>query len=409
MADSTPTPSDRFCLASDLIVKRHPSRGYVVQRDGVNMIGSEHTLAILDTFSQPRTLAEALNLLTSRTKGPQGWMDLTSEIINLTKIGVLSNPSRVQLAERERARGFAGCSSHHRMLSDRTRTERYLEAIRQTVRPGDVVLDIGTGSGILAIAAAKAGASRVYAVESSAIGHLADAMFEANGVADRVKLVRGLSTEIELPERADVLICELIGDEPLNERIQEVCRDAMKRLLKTNARLVPSRLVLKTLPVGAPSETLDGYVATDTTAERWHHWYDTDFSAFASYSRSEFQYAWIRAQDALNWDILSEPVTIVELDLRTFTSTFEAGSAMGAFTRDGSMNGVLLYFEANLAAGIHLSTHPTLVGADNHWRSMLRLVDPCRNVHHGEVFRITYSQGLSHQAARLDIQVDPPP
>ena len=73
------------------------------------------------------------------------------------------------------------------------------------------------------------------------------------------------------------------------------------------------------------------------------------------------------------------------------------------------MNGVLLSFEANLAAGILLSTHPALAGADNHWSSMLRLLDPCRNVHRGQLSRIAYSPRLSSDLARLDIQLEPPP
>ena len=89
------------------------------------------------------------------------------------------------------------------MLHDDRRTGDYLAALAEAVRPGDVVLDIGTGSGVLAVAAARAGARRVYAVEASDIAEVAERVFAANGVTDTVTLVPGWSREIELPEPAD--------------------------------------------------------------------------------------------------------------------------------------------------------------------------------------------------------------
>ncbi|PYJ79683.1 MAG: hypothetical protein DME69_03705 [Verrucomicrobia bacterium] len=100
---------------------------------------------------------------------------------------------------------------HASMLNDRRRTSSYLASIRDVVKPGDIVVDIGTGTGILAIAAVHAGARHVYAIEEARIARVARALFEANGMTDPITLIRGRSTEVRLPQRADVLICELIG------------------------------------------------------------------------------------------------------------------------------------------------------------------------------------------------------
>ena len=70
--------------------------------------------------------------------------------------------------------GWADPVEHARMLHDDRRTGDYLAALVATIRPGDVVLDIGTGSGILAVAAARAGARHVYAVEASDIADVAE-------------------------------------------------------------------------------------------------------------------------------------------------------------------------------------------------------------------------------------------
>src|SRR4051812_12021176 len=117
---------------------------------------------------------------------------------------------------------------HLEMLNDRTRTLSFIEAIRETVRPDDIVLDIGTGTGILAATAARAGARHVYAIEAGQIQKVARALFESNGLKDRITLIRGWSTQIELPERADVLISEVIGHEPLAEDVLETTADAIR-------------------------------------------------------------------------------------------------------------------------------------------------------------------------------------
>lgn len=131
---------------------------------------------------------------------------------------------------------------HLDMLNDRTRTLSFIEAIRETVRPGDVVLDVGTGTGILAAAAARAGARHVYAIEAGQIHRVARELFASNNLSDRITLVKGWSTQVELPERADVLISEVIGHEPLAEDVLETTWDAVARLVKPDARLVPRRL-----------------------------------------------------------------------------------------------------------------------------------------------------------------------
>ena len=116
----------------------------------------------------------------------------------------------------------------------------------------DVVVDIGTGTGILAIAAARAGAQHVYAIESGNIADVAQNLFEANGLADRITLIKGYSTKINLPERADVLVSEIIGDEPLEEEVLKVTMDHAEQIPQTQWRLLPCALQVFGLPVTIP-------------------------------------------------------------------------------------------------------------------------------------------------------------
>ncbi len=85
---------------------------------------------------------------------------------------------------------YAEFEVHRSMIMDRIRTEAFRRAIDSSVRPGDVVLDVGAGSGILSVFAAKAGAARVYAVEQTTIAALAEELAAANGVADVVQVIQ---------------------------------------------------------------------------------------------------------------------------------------------------------------------------------------------------------------------------
>src|SRR4051794_21052742 len=146
---------------------------------------------------------------------------------------------------------------HASMLGDRDRTAGYVEAVKRVVQPGDVVIDIGTGTGVRPLPAAQAGPAHVYAIEAGRIPRWARRLFEVNGFADVIEPVRGWSDEIVLPERADVLVSELIGDEPLAEDVVEITRDAALRLLKPGARLVPDTVSLYATAVEIPQQALD--------------------------------------------------------------------------------------------------------------------------------------------------------
>src|SRR5689334_21903778 len=103
-------------------------------------------------------------------------------------------------------------SQHRSLLEDGVRTDAFATAIARIVRPDDVVLDLGSGTGMLAILACRAGARRVFAVERGHIADVAAMLVEANGCADRVEVLYARSQDVELPERATVLITETLGN-----------------------------------------------------------------------------------------------------------------------------------------------------------------------------------------------------
>ena len=100
---------------------------------------------------------------------------------------------------------------HRQYLSDAARIEAFRSAIHEVVRPGDVVVDLGSGTGILGFLACQAGAAKVYAIEQGGMIEMARALARANGFESRIVFVPGLSTRISIPERADVIVADQIG------------------------------------------------------------------------------------------------------------------------------------------------------------------------------------------------------
>ena len=100
---------------------------------------------------------------------------------------------------------------HRLYLRDRHRVSAYERALREVVKPGDVVVDLASGTGILGMLACRVGASRVYAIEQDSIAGLARQIARRNGFEHLITGLRGHSRAVTLPERADVVVCDQIG------------------------------------------------------------------------------------------------------------------------------------------------------------------------------------------------------
>ena len=125
------------------------------------------------------------------------------------------------------------------MICDRVRTEAFRRAIDAVVRPGDIVLDVGAGSGILSLFAARAGAARVYAIERTTVAVLAQELAATNGVADIVHVIHGDVTDVELPERVDVIVSEWLGGFGIDEGMLVPVIVARDRWLKPGGVMIP--------------------------------------------------------------------------------------------------------------------------------------------------------------------------
>src|SRR5215217_7412354 len=158
------------------------------------------------------------------------------------------------------------------MLADTPRMNAYAAALRHTVKPDSVVMDLGSGPGLFALLACKLGARRVYAVEPDNVIGLAREAAAANGFADRIEFFEKLSTEISLPEPATIIVSDLRGVLPFFQQHIPSIIDARKRLLARESVLIPRRDTLWAAVVEAPEQY-------DELMGPWQNQFDLDLCA----------------------------------------------------------------------------------------------------------------------------------
>jgi protein arginine N-methyltransferase 1 len=149
-------------------------------------------------------------------------------------------------------------SFHDLMLNDSLRVTAYRKAIHEAVEPGHIVVDLGTGTGILSQFALEAGARCVYGIDlnSSILDHAVQRMHQA-GFADRFVPICRLSYDVELPQSADVLISEIIGNIADNEDFQPILHDAIRRFVAPGGTVLPQAVSSYLVPVAARSAHAD--------------------------------------------------------------------------------------------------------------------------------------------------------
>ena len=125
------------------------------------------------------------------------------------------------------------------LLYDERRVEMFMRAIRETVKDGDVVVDAGSGTGLLGLLAAKQGAAKVYCLElNSYFIPVIEENAKRNGLAEQIVAVAADATTYELPERVDVIICEVISAGFFYEPQLQILAN-LRRYLNPGGRIVP--------------------------------------------------------------------------------------------------------------------------------------------------------------------------
>ena len=243
---------------------------------------------------------------------------------------------------------------HRTMIRDRVRTGAFRRAINAVVRPGDTVLDVGAGSGILSMFAARAGAARVYAVERTPIAGLAEQLAAANGVADTVTVIHGDVIDIELPEPVDVIVSEWLGGFGIDEGMLAPVIAARDRWLKPGGVMIPHTVTAWTALVH------DRYLA-DMIAFLREDPFGLKLEVLVEDTVNEIIYSGTFRHLAAD-DLRSEPGQLWTTNadrilLEQAQAPHHAETLLPVHER-GTANALALWFSAELAPGISLSVGP---------------------------------------------------
>jgi len=201
---------------------------------------------------------------------------------------------------------YAHFGIHEEMLKDEVRTLTYRNAMyhNRHLFKGKVVLDVGCGTGILSMFAAKAGAAKVYGIEMSNIVEQAKKIVSANNLSDVVEIIQGKVEEISLPvEKVDIIISEWMGYCLFYESMLDTVLYARDKWLTTDGMLFPDRA---TLFVSA----IEDRQYKEDKINFWDNVYGFDMSCIRSVAVNEPLVDVVEAKQ-----VVATPCLIKEVDL----------------------------------------------------------------------------------------------
>jgi len=281
---------------------------------------------------------------------------------------------------------------HFAMMNDRARNEAYDQAIRECVSNDTTVLDIGAGAGLLSMMAARAGAKHVTACEAvEPIAKMAARIVQKNDLAERITILPKHSYNLkigdDLPERADVLVTELLNAGFLGEGILQVIAHARANLLKPNATILPKGGTVYAMLV--ESERL---FEEDRTSEACGF----DMRLFNEFASAEYL---TKRINAYPHKMLSDSVEVFSFDFLDAAQRPETKEIAIPVTADGVCHAVLLWFRLNLTDTITLETKPR--EDDTHWRQAIYLEAAPRRVQTGEACHVLAQHDCRYISLKL--------
>ena len=275
-------------------------------------------------------------------------------------------------------------SIHSDMIYDEHRVNAYHQAIERTVKEGDVVVDVGTGTGILAFLCLQAGAARVHAIDRSPVIDWARRLAETNGLADQIIFHQCDSRDVYIGEKADVLVSELIGHIAFEEGMVESISDAIERFLKPDGSLIPQAVTLYAAPVYERE-------VYKSCIDSWKPVYGIDYSAMRDKALGTSYVTEISERDLF---AKHQPIFAVDF-LQSPQVEFHAEKRFEIY-RDGEINGIAFWFDSKLTDVIRLSSGPW---SKTHWKQCFTPLPHPRKTFAGDTLDISFDMKLCQRGS----------
>jgi type I protein arginine methyltransferase len=233
------------------------------------------------------------------------------------------------------------------MIADTGRLSAYARALQMNVGPTSVVMDIGSGTGIMALLACRSGASKVYAIEPDDVIRVAREVAASNGFSDRIEFHQSLSIEADLPEKVDGIVADLRGVLPMFGRSLVSMMDARDRFLKPDGWIVAARDTLWAAVVSSP-----------VLYARFTDWSTAGGFDFAA-ARARATNSW-RQESLSGADLLVAPRCWAALDYKTIQDRNVSGEVCWIIDRRAVGHGVSVWFDTETAPGVGFSNSPAI-------------------------------------------------
>lgn len=274
---------------------------------------------------------------------------------------------------------------HIKMLSDVARNDAFDSALNAVVKPNSLVLDIGAGSGLLSMMAVRAGAKNVHAVELiPEVAEAAKAVIADNGMQEQItvhcKNSAGLEIGVDLPEKADVLVSEILDAGLLGEGVLPTFRHALKHLVKPDAQIIPKEAEVFGMLIQAdelksvtPVQNISGF----------------DLSAFDKFRVQEPYHPITLSEE--NHERLSDFFPIYEIDFTNLPAPAtitdpEVVEFTVSITQDGELHGIAFWFDMYVNDKIVVSSGPD--GEMISWGQAVQFFDEVHQVSAGDEIRV---------------------
>ena len=273
---------------------------------------------------------------------------------------------------------------HVPMMNEKNRNQAYYDALKAVIKPDSSVFEIGTGSGLLAMMAAKLGAKQVTTCESIAlIAETAQQIIKDNQFEKTIKVIAKKSTDInigaELEAKADILVSEIFSSELLGEHVLPSLEDAKKRLLKPQGKVIPAAGSIM-IGLFTGDDIHRNLVVEDAFGFNLQ-----GFNKIVSKKR-------MIARNDLNIDLLSDGVAAFSFDFEG-ESHFPAQSKSLRITvtKAGRCYGLVqwMMLDMNGDQKVMFENHPSQTSKVSNWQQCAYLFDAPIDVKAGQVVIVT--------------------
>jgi Predicted RNA methylase len=369
MADATPSSETPFCIkgALDLDALTAPARAFVQ--------------AILEKENLPERLAKMALVFRRQGQKPD------ARLLAAAAQGLAPSDHRIRVLTDWLNRHQAPLW-HFGIVHDQIRNETYAKAIQHFVKPGMVVFEIGTGTGLLAMLAAQAGAAHVYTCERRPdVAAAAQEIIARNGFADRITVIskdaHAMQLGIDMPERADLFVAEIVDNTLLGEAVLPLTELARAKFLKPEAILLP-RVVFAM-----------GYLMGGA-GHRQQYRMDTvmgfDMTPFNRFTPIELN----AGKGGGNVEPLSEAVELIQFDLSQDAPPEGSQTVTLTAQRSGTVESLLRWLRLDFGAGIVFENCPPQRSS---WDPHLHILPKPCDLEKGDALQFE----ISHDRDRLYI------